>query len=95
MLTEYLSKQGSSWSQQAKEGFENNKERDLTETAFIKAEINRMRERMGWMEHDHNPPMESLRREVAGLRQGMLKTSSIEKWSEDMDSAITPVLLLL
>ena len=81
MLTEYLSKQGSSWSQQAKEGFENNKERDLTETAFIKADINRTRERMGWMEHEHNPTMDSLRREVTCLRQRMLKTSSIEKLS--------------
>ena len=50
---------------------------------------------MGKMYHDHNPTMEYLRREAAGLRQGMFKISSLEQWSEDMDSAITPVFSFL
>ena len=41
------------------------------------------------------PPMESQKGEVDGLIQGILKTSSLEKLLEDMDSAITPVLLFL
>ena len=67
----------------------------MTETDFIKYDLNRMRERMGKIDHDHNPPMESLRREVAVLIQGMLKTSSLEQCLEDIDYVITPVLLLL
>ena len=65
------------------------------ETDFIKYDLNLMGEMMGKMDHDHNPPMEYLRREAAGLRQGMFKTSSLEQWSENMDSDITPVFSLM
>ena len=47
------------------------------------------------MESYHKPPMDYLRKEAAGLRQRMLKKLIIEKWSEDMDYAITPVLVFL
>ena len=50
---------------------------------------------MGQIEYDRKPPMESLRREAAGLRQGVVKTSSLEQWSEDMDYTIYPLLLFL
>ena len=49
---------------------------------------------MGSMYQDHKLHIYSLRREVVGLSQGMLKSSSLEKWSEDTESAITPVLKL-
>ena len=65
------------------------------ETDFIKYDLNLMGEMMGKMDHDHNPPMEYLRREAAGLRQGMFKISSLDQWSEDMDSSITPVFSFL
>ena len=41
---------------------------DLTDTALIKEEIKRTRRRMGQMEHAHKYPLDSLRREVAGLK---------------------------
>ena len=47
------------------------------------------------MERGHKTPMDYPIMEVAGLRQGMLKTLSLEKWFEDIDSAITPVLVFL
>ena len=65
------------------------------ETDFIKAEIYRTGESMGRMEHYHRPPTESIRREVVGLRQGMLKIASLEQWLEYMDSAINSVMLLM
>ena len=39
-LTMHLNKQGSSWYQQANEGVEKIKERDLTKTYYIKDQIN-------------------------------------------------------
>ena len=44
---------------------------------------------------DHRSLMESLKKELESIRIGMLNTPSLELWSEYMDSAITPVLLLL
>ena len=65
------------------------------DTAFIKAEIYRTGESMGRMERYHKPPTEFIRREVVGLRQGMLKISSLEKWLEYMDYAINSVMVLM
>ena len=39
--------------------------------------------------------MESLKKEVESIRKLMLNTPSPEQSSEDMDLAITPVLILL
>ena len=50
---------------------------------------------MGQIEYYRKPPMESLRRDVVGLRQGVFKTSSLEQWSEDMYYTIYPLLLFL
>ena len=69
--------------------------RALAETSFIKSEINRTGNRMRQMEHTHNYPLDYLRREVYGLKKGVLNTSSHHKWSEDMDSDITPILYLI
>ena len=65
------------------------------ETDFIKSGINLIGESMGRMERDHKPPVESLIREIAGSRQGMIKMSSLEICLEDIYSAITPVLSFL
>ena len=43
----------------------------------------------------HRSLMESLKKELESIRIGMLNTPSLELWSEYMDSAITPVLMIL
>ena len=40
-------------------------------------------------------PMESLKKQVKSIGTVMLNITSLEQWSEDMDSDITPVLILL
>ena len=45
--------------------------------------------------HYQRRPMESLKKYVESSRTGMLNTTGLEQWSEDMDSSITLVLLLL
>ena len=78
-----------------KEGVDNIKDIALTKTAFIKADINQTGERMERMYQDQNLPIYYLRREVAGLTKGMLRTSSLEQLSEYTESAITTVLKLI
>ena len=67
----------------------------MTKTGFIKSELNRTVERMGRMDQYHKLPIDYVRRGLLELRQGMIKTSSLEQCSEDMESAITPVLTFL
>ena len=59
-MVKHLDKKGLSWAQQAKEGLNNIKDRYLTETDFIKTELNKTGDRMGRMEQDHKPPIYSL-----------------------------------
>ena len=40
-------------------------------------------------------PMEFLKKQVESIITGMFNITSLEQWSEDMDSDITPVLILL
>ena len=94
-MAKQLVKQVSSFSQQEKEWVENIKMRMLTETFFIKADLNRTGERMGHMEYAQKLPLYSLKREFTELNQGMLNNSSLQQWSEDMDSSIPLVLYFL
>ena len=39
--------------------------------------------------------MDSLKKEVESIGAGIINTPSLENWSEDMDTTITVLLLLL
>ena len=47
------------------------------------------------IDQDKKKPVDSLMKEFEIIWMGILNTSSLEQWSEDMDSANTPVILLL
>ena len=71
------------------------KYRDISCRPFIMVEIQTTMATVKNINQYHRRPMESLKKQVESIRTGMLNITSLEQWSEDMDSSITPVLILL
>ena len=69
--------------------------RALSYKYVIKAEIQTTMSTVKKINQYQRRPMESLKKKVESIRTGMLNITSLEQWSEDMDSAIIPVLLIL
>ena len=69
--------------------------RALSKTAVIKYDIQTTMYMVKYINQDQISPMESLKKEVESIITVILNTPSLEQWSEDIDSIITLVLLLL
>ena len=67
----------------------------LTETAVIKSEVQSMIALVKNMDKEQIRPIKSFKSEFKRMKRGMIYAPRLERWSEDMESAIIPVLQLL
>ena len=69
--------------------------RALTETTEIKVEVQSTIAFVKKIDQGQRLPIETPKNEVESLKRGMKYAPCIEQCSEDMDSALTPVLKIL
>ena len=94
-MTKHISREGLTLELQAKEEMDRVKARSLTETAAMNTELQYIVALINKMGQGQRRPIKYLKHEVKNLRRGKIYAPHLEQWSEDMDSAITPVLELL
>ena len=80
---------------QAKEGTDKVKYRDLSKIDLINSEDQTAKDMISRIDQDYNNPVEYLQKEVDSIIRAMIRKSSLKKLLEDMDSAITPVIVLI
>ena len=90
-----ITRQSGSLALQDKEGMDKIKYRALSYRHFIKDDLQTTMAIVKNINQYQTRPMESLKKQLEGIRARMLNITSLEQWSEDIDSSITPVLLLL
>ena len=66
----------------------------ISETSIIKVDLQTTIAMVKNIYKDKIRPMYSPKKEVESIRTGIINMPSLEQWSEYMDSAINPVLLL-
>ena len=95
MMANDITRQSDSLDLQDKEGMDKIKYRALSYRPVIKAGLQTTMETVKNINQYQRRPMEFLKKQVESIRTGMLNITSLEQWSEDMDSDITAVLILL
>ena len=71
------------------------KSRALADTAAINAEFQSVIALVKKIDQGQRRPIENLKNEVESLKRVMIDAPCLEKCSEDIDSALSPVLELL
>ena len=89
-----ITRQSDSLDLQDKEGIDKMNYRALSYIPSIKAELQRTMATVKKINQYQRRPMEFLKKQVESIITGMFNITSLEQWSEDMDSAITPVVLI-
>ena len=67
----------------------------MEETAVIKSELQYNITLVNKMDQVQRQPIKSFKTEFESLKRGVIDGSHLERWSEDMDSAITLVFEIL
>ena len=94
IMEKHISIQGTSLDIHAKERIGKIKSGCISETSIIKVDLQTTISMVKKIYKDKIRPMYSPKKEVESIRTGIINTPSLEQWSEYMDSAINPVLLL-
>ena len=94
-MAKHISRQGDLLNLQSKEGIDKIKYKFLSEKIVIKADLQITMNMVKNIDQDQKLLMEYRKKEVESIIIVIINTPSLEQGSEDMDSVITPVLLLL
>ena len=94
-MAKHISRQGDLLNLQSKEGIDKIKYKFLSEKIVIKADLQITMNMVKNIDQDQKLLMEYRKKEVESIIIVIINTPSLEQWSEDMDSIITLVLLLL